>query len=41
MNSATAEDKYEHTDANVIRKAEVRSLTVENEGGIDRDDTQL
>jgi hypothetical protein len=32
MNSAIAEGKYEHTDANVIRNVEVRSLTLENEG---------
>jgi hypothetical protein len=37
MNSAIAEGKYEHTDANVIRNVEVRSLTLEN-GGIRRDD---
>jgi hypothetical protein len=37
MNSAIAEGKYEHTDANVIRNIEVRSLTLENEGGIGRD----
>jgi len=39
MNSAIAEGKYEHTDANVIRNVEVRSLTLENEGGIGRDGT--
>jgi len=39
VNSAIAEGKYEHTDANVIRNVEVRSLTLENEGGIGRDDT--
>jgi hypothetical protein len=39
MNSAVAEGKNEHTDANVIRNVEVRSLILENEGGIDRDGT--
>ena len=39
MNSAIAEGKYEHTDANVIQNVEVRSLTLENEGGIGRDGT--
>ena len=39
MNSAIAEGKYEHTDANIIRNVEVRSLTLENEGGIGRDGT--
>jgi hypothetical protein len=39
MNSAIAEGKYEHTDANVMRNVEVRSLTLENEGGIFRDGT--
>ena len=28
MNSAITKGKYEHTDANVIRNAEVRSLTL-------------
>jgi len=37
--SAIAEGKYEHTDANIIRNVEVRSLTLENEGGIGRDGT--
>jgi hypothetical protein len=37
MNSAIAEGKYEHTDGNVIQNIEVRSLTLENEGGIGRD----
>jgi hypothetical protein len=39
MNSDIAEGKYEHTDANVIRNVEVRSLTPKNEGGIGRDGT--
>ena len=39
MNSAIAKGKYEHTDANVIRNVEVRSLTLENEGGKGRDGT--
>ena len=39
MNSAIAEGKFEHTDANIIRNVEVRSLTLENEGGIGRDGT--
>jgi hypothetical protein len=39
MNSATAEGKYEHTDANVIRNMEFRSPTLENGGGIARDGT--
>jgi hypothetical protein len=34
INSAIAEGKYEHTDANVIRNVEVRSLILENKGGI-------
>jgi hypothetical protein len=38
-NSAIVEGKYKHTDANVIRNVEVRTLTVENEGGIGRDGT--
>jgi len=33
MISSIAKGKYEHTDANVIRNAEVRSLTLEIEGG--------
>jgi len=41
MNSAIAEGKYEHTDANVIRNVEIRILTIENEGEIDRDGTQF
>jgi hypothetical protein len=39
MNSVIAKGKYEHTDANVMRNVEVRSLTIENEGGIVRDGT--
>jgi hypothetical protein len=39
MNNGTAEDKYEHTDANVIRDVEVRSLILEIEGGIGMDGT--
>jgi hypothetical protein len=39
MNSAIAEGKYEHTDANAIRNVEVRSLPLENEGGIGREGT--
>jgi hypothetical protein len=39
MNSAIAEGKCEHADANVIRNIEVRSLTLENERGIGRDGT--
>ena len=38
-NSAIAEGKSEHTDANKIRNLEVRNLTLENEGGIGRDGT--
>jgi len=38
MNSAIAKGKHEHTDANVIRNVEVRSLTLEN-GGISREGT--
>ena len=38
-NSAIAKGKHEHTDANVIRNIEVRSLTLENEGGKVRDGT--
>jgi hypothetical protein len=34
MNSAIADGKYEHTDANVIRNVEVRSLNLERERGI-------
>jgi hypothetical protein len=37
MNRAIAEGKYEHTAANVIQNVEVRSSTLENEGGIGRD----
>jgi hypothetical protein len=36
MSSAVAKGKYEHTDVNVMRNVEVRSLTIEN-GGIGRD----
>jgi hypothetical protein len=39
INSAFAEGKYKHTDANVIRNVEVRSLILENEGGISREGT--
>jgi len=39
MNSVIAEGKNEHTDANVIWNVEVRSLILENEGGISRDGT--
>jgi len=39
MNSAIAEGKYEHTDANVIWNVEVRSLILRNEEGIGTDDT--
>jgi len=39
LNSAIAEGKYEHTDVNVIRNVEVRSLTLENKEGIGRDST--
>jgi hypothetical protein len=39
MNSSTTKGKYEHTDANVIRNAEVRSLTLGNKGGKIRDVT--
>jgi len=38
-NSAIAKGKHEHTDANEIRNVEVRSLTLENEGGKVRDGT--
>ena len=39
MKSSIAKGKYEHTDANVIRNAEVRILTLGNEGGIIRNGT--
>jgi hypothetical protein len=39
MNSAVVEDKIVHTDANVLRNVEVRSLILENEGGVGRDGT--
>jgi hypothetical protein len=38
-NSAIAKGKHEHTDANVFRNIEVRSLTLEIEGGKVRDRT--
>jgi hypothetical protein len=38
-NNSIAEGKYEHTDDNVIRKVEVRSLTLENGRGKDREVT--
>jgi len=37
MNSAIAEGKYEHTDANVIRNVEVQVLALENERGSGRE----
>jgi hypothetical protein len=37
MNSAIAEGKYEHTDANVIRNVEVQGLALENERGTGRE----
>jgi hypothetical protein len=39
MNSAVAEGKYEHTDANVIRNIEVQLLALENERGMGREGT--
>ena len=39
MNSAVAEGKNEHTDANVSRNVEVRSLILKNGEGIGRDGT--
>jgi hypothetical protein len=39
INSAIAEGKYKHTDANVIRNIDIRSLILENEGGISREGT--
>jgi hypothetical protein len=39
MNSATAEGKYEHNAACVIRNLEVRNLTLENDGGVGRGGT--
>jgi hypothetical protein len=39
INSAIAEGKEEHSDANVIRNIEVRSLTLENGRGTDREGT--
>jgi hypothetical protein len=37
MNSALTEGKHEHNDNNVICNLEVRNLTLENDGGIGRD----
>ena len=39
MNSAITKGKYEQTDANIVRNAEVLSLTLGNEGGKIRDGT--
>jgi len=39
MNSAVAEGKNEHTDANMSRNVEVRSLILKNGEGIGRDGT--